>query len=109
MAADVLEHGRLVGSRCPACEEVRFPRQRWCACGGVPERLLLDGRGHVLVTSTVRKGSRIFPTPYQVAQVALVEGPVLYGRSLDELDVDDEVVLVGAGDDGRTVAFRRQT
>ena len=88
------EGPRLVGSRCPSCGDVRFPRALACpscqAPGDALEPVQLSSRGRVHTFTRVGRAPAPFQAPYVLAFVQLPEGP----RVFCQLDCEphDEVM-----------------
>ena len=89
----------LVGGRCSACGDIRFPwRKRCVACyqGGGVERIALSRTGTLYTFTIVQVASAGFEAPYAFGYVDLPEGVrifALLGGKLDRLSIGDEVEL----------------
>jgi hypothetical protein len=104
------EPPHLIGSKCPACGEVVFPRQIICphCCREGTEEILLSTRGTVYSSTIVHYPPQLYtgPLPYADAQVLLPEGvlipTVLTNCSLEkpvEIGTEVELVLEKFGED----------
>jgi uncharacterized OB-fold protein len=87
----------LLVSHCPACgENTYYPRAYCPRCWARTEWLECSGRGVVIATTVIRQ-HHLKPfrdrTPYNVAVVALEEGPQLLTRVLG---VEPEAVSIGS-------------
>jgi uncharacterized OB-fold protein len=117
---------QLIGSRCPECAEVTFPRQSSCpACTAEgAEEILLSRRG-VLWAWTVQRfpppappfaGDRESFVPFGVGYVELPEGIRVEARLTESdpdalaIGMDMELVIekfdTAGGDERMTFAFR---
>ena len=68
---------RLIGSRCPDCGALSFPKRVTCArCGDTNEQdeALLGPLGSIYTFAVVRRAPEAFPTPYVIGYVDLDEG-----------------------------------
>jgi uncharacterized OB-fold protein len=84
-------------TRCPACEETRFPpRDRCPACGGEVEWVELPRRGTLHAFTTQETAVR-FAAPAVLALVELgdVVVPAIAETAYDELAIGDEVEVEG--------------
>jgi len=85
---------RLLGTRCPACGDVRFPRAHACPVCQTPGRDLavieLSPRGRVHTFTRVWRAPEPFRAPYVLALVQLPEGPRVFCQL--ECAPDDEVL-----------------
>ena len=97
------EEPYLLGSKCPACGEVVFPKQIICpnCTREGAEEIKLSRRGQVYCSSVVRYPPQLYkgPVPYSDAQVLLSEGvfipTLLTNCSTDEpVPVETEVELI---------------
>ena len=80
-------------TRCPACEETRFPPLARCPrCGGEVEWVELPVRGSLYAFTTQEAAIR-FAAPAVLALVQLgdVVVPAISGAGYDELEIGDEV------------------
>jgi uncharacterized OB-fold protein len=116
------EPPRLLGSRCPACDEVFFPRRKVCAqclhVGTEDVELSTRGRVHTWTYCHVPMFAKADADldGYGVAQVDLAEGPrvqsILLGGPDDftigmEVEIDLETLRSNsAGDDIVIYRFR---
>lgn len=111
--------GELRLQRCSACGVLRYPFAAHCPCCWADryEWALLSGRGVVTGWGVYRRAFPPVPpsqVPYNVAQVALEEGPRLI---TNVVGVEDEAIHVGmpveavfqsVGEEGGLVRFRPQ-
>ncbi len=103
----------LIGSRCPECGKVAFPRRTLCdRCGNDSglEPVRLSNTGKLYSFSEVFVAPKAFSTPYVIGYVDLPEDVRLCGQvehTAAELQVDEpvEVVLgvIRKTEDGRPV------
>lgn len=105
----------LLGSRCPGCGRVDFPRRRYCARCAVPVGTEIEfaGTGVVSAWSVIDRKSKLvlIDIPYIQAEVALPEGAhvftVLRGCAPDAvrsgMAVECHVEAVARGEDGADI------
>jgi uncharacterized OB-fold protein len=107
----------LIGSRCPICALVMFPRFWICPrCldrDRPPDALRLSGRATLDRYCVAQRGPRAFHPPYIQSYVKLEEGPVIYSlvtgvdphapdlRPAEPMEV--RVAVVREDDDGNEV------
>jgi uncharacterized OB-fold protein len=85
----------LVGSRCAACGDLRFPRALGCPVCHAPADALkpaiLPRAGHVVTATRVERAIAPFKPPYLLAYVQLPDGPRVFCQlvapSLEPRDV----------------------
>lgn len=74
---DGLALGRLLASRCPACEQVTVPASSYCACGAdCPDAPIDVGpEGALTLVTVVHQAPELapWPAPYTLGLVALDE------------------------------------
>lgn len=79
------EEVRLLGSVCPRCGAVAFPRRRICVrCGGPPEPKRLSGAGRLHSWTMLANPPYGFEGELRYACVDLVEGPRVLAPVVDE-------------------------
>lgn len=104
------EKPHLLGSKCPACGEVVFPKQPICpnCCREGMEEIALGRRGKVYASSVVWYPPQLYkgPIPYADAQVLLPEDvlipTILTNCGTDKpvpIDAAVELVLEKFGED----------
>ena len=84
-------------TRCPACEETRFPPLARCpSCGGDVEWVELPRQGSLYAFTTQESAIR-FPAPAVLALVQLgdVIVPAIAGAPYEDLEIGDEVEVEG--------------
>ncbi len=88
------EEPRLIGGKCPECDEVFFPNKARCdLCGGELESTHLSNEGEVWSCSSIVYETRTPPgyegeLPYAFGWVELPEGITIMSR-LTGFDYDD--------------------
>ncbi|MFH1125596.1 MAG: Zn-ribbon domain-containing OB-fold protein [Candidatus Altiarchaeota archaeon] len=87
---------RLLGSECKRCNEKFFPRRIICPnCRrkGKVEGIKFSGKGEVYSYTVIHVASRGFEllTPYVIAIIKLVEGPMITAQVVDCKPDDVEV------------------
>ncbi|WP_320670497.1 Zn-ribbon domain-containing OB-fold protein [Patulibacter defluvii] len=94
---------RLLGSSCPSCGTVAFPRRHVClACGGAPQPRELRGAGVVHAFADVANPPHGFAAGYRYLCVDLDEG----GRVLAPATGDGVAIAVGARVQARVAPVR---
>jgi uncharacterized OB-fold protein len=86
-----LDAGQAATTRCPACDQLRFPpRERCPACGTATTWTELSGRGTVYAFTQQERGLR-FMAPAVLGVVELEEGVRVFGL----LDAPFEALAIG--------------
>lgn len=104
------EKPHLLGSKCPACGEVVFPKQIICpnCCREGTEEIALSRKGKVYSSTVVWYPPQLYkgPLPYADAQILLPEGvlipTLLTNCSTDKpvaVDTEAELILERFGED----------
>ncbi|MFH1487916.1 MAG: Zn-ribbon domain-containing OB-fold protein [Pseudomonadota bacterium] len=94
------EKAHLIGSRCPLCGQISFPRRSICAKCLSPdlEETPLSGKGRIYTYTVIGYPAPGLEAPYAVAYIDLPEGvrvfSILTGWSRQTLEPGTEVELV---------------
>ena len=94
--AEIDGETRLVGSRCSACGDVRFPTAPACPkCHAPAEDLVpavLSRTGEVTAASRVERAIPPFKAPYYLAYVQLPEGPRIFCQLVTQARAASELI-----------------